>query len=276
MTNTHVNFVNTKFALYENHPDKNNIVWKFCNKNEYLKIEEIFTKNVLFFDPFLIDSFFDKDDFDELQGFLNKNKLTEIAYTKQMNKWEDAVYIPQKFFDKAIEKTQDLLQTKDIELGYYLYAHHQINEDGRKPFLQVHLDWSPGSYMVDLHIGGNRDWGFVAHDKEFITNPNQAIVVQPEFDFHYRPPWNSDNKQEYYQALFFHLIRKDHWKNLFGQDYLNNNDFLNFQQQRLFMFQPLYVDYISSLKTLPPMVFGNDDNINENDKRIFGLDKNDK
>ena len=84
--------------------------------------------------------------------------------------------------------------------------------------------------MVDLHIGGNRDWGFVAHDKEFITKPNDAIIVQPEMDFHYRPDWNSDDPSENYKALFFHLIRKDHWKNLYGNEFITDKDFLAFQQ----------------------------------------------
>lgn len=268
-----INFTDTKFAFLENHPNPAAIKWMFCSKDHYLKFEDMFRKNAIFFDPFLVDTFFDDNDFLELQDLLNKNKLTEIAYTKQMNKWEDAVYIPQKFFDMAIEKTQDLLKTKDIELGYYLYAHHQITDDGRKPFLQVHLDWSPGSYMVDLHIGGNRDWGFVAHDKEFITKPNQAIIVQPEFDFHYRPSWNSDDKGDYYQALFFHLVRKDHWKNIFGMDYISDKDFLAFQKQRLFIWQDIYVKHIKNNPELPEPVFGNDSGITEDDKRLFGVKK---
>ena len=268
-----INFTDTKFAFLENHPDVNSINWMFCNKEHYLRFEELFIKNAVFFDPFLVDSFYDDSDFAELKGILQSNKLNEIAYTKQMNKWEDSVYIPQKFFDLAIEKTQDLLKTKDVELGYYLYAHHQITEDGRVPFLQVHLDWSPGSYMVDLHIGGNRDWGFIAHDKEFITKPNQAVIVQPEFDFHFRPRWDSDNKDDYYQALFFHLIRKDHWKNKYGFDYINDADFLAFQKQRLFIWQPLYLDHIKNISDLPTPVFGDDSKLTEKDKRVFGVKK---
>ena len=175
-----INFKDTTFAMLENHPDETMIDWSYCTRDIYLKFEAMFRKNVLFFDPFLVNSFYDDSDFQELKGMLESKDKKDIAYTKQMNKWEDRVEIPQHFFDKAIKRTQDLLGTKDVELGYYLYAHHQITEDGRKPFLQVHLDWSPGCYMIDLHIGGNRDWGFVAHDKEFITKVKILNVFSPE------------------------------------------------------------------------------------------------
>ena len=145
-----VNFRDTTFAMLENHPDQSLIKWEHCSKDLYQRFEDIFRKNVLFFDPFLVEGFFEKSDFEELKGILTSYDVKDIAYTKQMNKWEDAVQIPQHFFDKAIRRTRDLLGTEDVELGYYLYAHHQITAEGRKPFLQVHLDWSPGCYMVDL------------------------------------------------------------------------------------------------------------------------------
>lgn len=268
-----VNFRDTTFAMLENHPDETMIEWKYCSRDHYLKFEEMFRKNVLFFDPFLVDGFFEKSDFEELKGILESKDVKDIAYTKQMNKWEDAISIPQHFFDKAIKRTQDLLGTKDVELGYYLYAHHQISTEGRKPFLQVHLDWSPGSYMVDLHIGGNRDWGFIAHDKEFMTKPNDAIIVQPEFDFHYRPDWNSDDPNENYKALFFHLIRKDHWKNIYGDEFVTDKDFLAFQHQRLAIWQKLYVNHVIGIPGLPSPVFGDDSNLTEDDKRLFNVEK---
>jgi hypothetical protein len=268
-----INFKDTTFAMLENHPDQSLIDWKYCSRDHYLKFEELFRKNVLFFEPFLVENFYENSDFQELKGILESKNIKEIAYTKQMNKWEDSVDIPQIFFDKAIKKTQDLLGTKDIELGYYLYAHHQITEEGRKPFLQVHLDWSPGSYMVDLHIGGNRDWGFVAHDKEFITKPNNAIIVQPELDFHYRPDWNSDDPNENYKVLFFHLIRKDHWKNLYGMNFMKDEGFLSFQMQRLYIWEKIYVDHVMKTTGLPSPIFGDDSDLTDEDKRVYNVNK---
>jgi hypothetical protein len=126
--------------------------------------------------------------------------------------------------------------------------------------------------MVDLHIGGNRDWGFVAHDKEFITKPNDAIIVQPELDFHYRPAWNSEDPNENYKVLFFHLIRKDHWGNLHGMEYMTDKDFLGFQHQRLAIWQNLYVKHIKSIPELPPPVFSDDSGLTEDDKRLFNVE----
>lgn len=268
-----VNFKKSTFAMLENHPDPDSINWNICSKEHYKKFEDMFFNNVLLFEPFLVENFFEPSDFEELKGILTSYDVKDIAYTKQMNKWEDAVSIPQPFFDKAIKRTQDLLGTNDVELGYYLYAHHQITAEGRKPFLQVHLDWSPGCYMVDLHIGGNRDWGFVAHDKEFITKPNDAIIVQPELDFHYRPAWNSDDPNEHYQVLFFHLVRKDHWKNIHGDSFITDKDFLAFQQQRLAIWQDMYVEHVLSVPGLPAPVFGDDTGLTDDDKRLFNIEK---
>ena len=111
--------------------------------------------------------------------------------------------------------------------------------------------------MIDLHIGGNRDWGFVARYKNFITKPNQAIICQPQFDYHYRPAWASEDPSEYYQAIFFHMVNKNHWSwnkeklgvkrpehleksNEFGQYFRDTEKFKNFQAQRRYMFEKYY------------------------------------
>lgn len=273
MKHSEVVFQDSKFAMYKNHPDKENIDWKHMSKEEYLAWEEEFFAEALLFEPFIIEDFYSDEDFEELREFLQSKKLSEIAYTKQMNKWEDHIELPKKFIDIAIENVKKALGTEDVELGYYLFAHHQITEDGKKPFLQVHLDWSPGTYMVDLHLGGNRDWSFIAHDKEFITKPNQAILVQPEIDLHYREPWGNDDKDEYYQAVFFHLIRKRHWKNKHGFNFQADEDFLRFQQQRIHMFEPLYFDLVDSIPELSPTTIGDDTGLTEDDKRILGVDR---
>jgi hypothetical protein len=273
MKHPDVVFQDSKFAMYKNHPDKENIDWKYMTKEEYLKHEAEFFEDALLFEPFLIEEFYTEEEFNELRDFLQSKPLTDIAYTKQMNKWEDHVALPQKFIDIAIENVKKALGTDDVELGYYLFAHHQITKEGQKPFLQVHMDWSPGTYMVDLHLGGNRDWSIVCHDKEFVTKPNQAVLVQPEIDLHYREPWNNDDPNEYYQAVFFHLIRKKHWKNKYGIDYQFDQDFLNFQMQRLEMFESLYFDLVDSNPDLPVTTIGNDTAITEDDKRLFGIEK---
>lgn len=273
MKHPEVIFQDSKFAMYKNHPDKENINWKYMSKEEYLKWEEEFFEDALLFEPFLIEEFYSEEDFAELKEFLQSKPLEEIAYTKQMNKWEDHVALPQKFIDIAISNVKKALGTDDVELGYYLFAHHQITAEGQKPFLQVHLDWSPGTYMVDLHLGGNRDWSIVCHDKEFVTKPNQAVLVQPEIDLHYREPWKNDDPNEYYQAVFFHLVRKNHWKNKHGFEFQSDPGFLNFQMQRLEMFEPHYLDLVDSNPNLPVTTLGDDSKITEDDKRLLGVTK---
>jgi hypothetical protein len=272
MNNKDLIYQDTKFALYENHPDKEGIDWFHIDKSEYLEMEKEFCEDAIFFQPLLIENFYSDEEFLELKSFISGLNLNSIAYTKQMNKWEDSINLPQKFIDIAIQKVKEILNTDDIELGYYLYAHHQMTKDGRQPFLQVHLDWSPGTYMVDLHVGGNREWSIVAHDEEFITKENQAVLVQPEFDFHYREPWASQDPEIYYQALFFHLSRKNHWHKKYGMEYQQSDKFLKFQKQRLYMFEDLYLNMIDQNQELPEYVIGNDIGLSEEDKGLLGVD----
>lgn len=245
--------------LLKNFPeDIEDIDWTFCSKEDYIELENIMTDGVVFFEPFLVENFYPEDMFDELVELLTSNKLENIDYSHQMNKWEEGVEIPQKFIDYAVEKIKTLLGCEDIIFGYHMYAHHQLTSDGRVPKLPLHIDWSPGPYMIDLHIGGNRDWGFVARYKEFITKPNQAIICQPQFDYHYRPSWSSEDPSDYYQALFFHLINKNHWSrkplapgvdrpkelevsNKFGQHFRESEKFINFQKQRRQIFEKYYL-----------------------------------
>ncbi len=243
--------------LLQNYPgDISKIEWKFLDKESYIEIENIFTDGVTFFDPFVVDNFFPQDMFDELVSICNSYTLNNLDYSKQMNKWEQRVEIPSKFQEYAVQKVRELIKTEDVHFQYLMYAHHQITKDERIPKLPLHIDWAPGSYMVDLHIGGNRDWPFVARYSEFICKPNQAIICQPQFDYHYRPSWNSKDPNEYYQAIFFHLVNKNHWvkdsdfgdrdnnielKYKFGNDFRDTEIFKSFQNQRQFIFDNYYV-----------------------------------
>lgn len=243
--------------LVRNHPNPESIDWKYQDKETYLIVEEILTDGVTFFEPFLVDNFYPEDMFQELVQICNDHRLQELDYSKQMNKWEEQFSIPQKFTDYAVQKIRDLLGTDDIHECYHMYAHHQITEEGRVPRLPLHIDWSPGSYMIDLHIGGNRDWGFVAGNTNFITKPNQAIICQPQFDYHYRPAWKNTDPKEYYQAFFFHLVNKNHWsvttdnplqdrpkhindKYDFNTKFRDHKDFGAYQIQKRHIFDRLY------------------------------------
>lgn len=252
--------------LLTNHPDPSKIKWDYLDKETYQEIENIFTDGVVFFEPFLVDNFFPQDMFDELVEICNSNKLQNIDFSYQMNKWEEGIEIPKKFFDYVVEKVKNLIGTDDVMSEYHMYAHHQITEDSRVPKLPLHIDWAPGSYMVDLSIGGNKDWGFVAKYENFICKPNQAIICQPQFDFHYRPYWNSKDPNDYYQAFFFHMINKNHWSNIegntrsqylndkydFGKNFRNTDIFKNFQYQRMLNFEEIYIKKIQELKLPSP------------------------
>lgn len=271
--------------LFRNHPNPDSIDWKYQDKETYLAVENVLTDGVIFFEPFLVDNFYPQDMFDELVDICTNNKLANIDYSQQMNKWEESISIPQKFIDYAVNKARELIGTDDIHQGYHMYAHHQMTSEGRKPRLPLHLDWSPGPYMVDLHIGGNREWGFVAGNTNFITKPNQAVICQPQFDYHYRPSWNSDNPDDYYQALFFHLINKNHWSITtnnpmqnrskevnerfnFNSKFRDQKDFIDFQYQRRHMFDKQYYQEHDSLG-LPKIPF--EENPTEEEAQVHEL-----
>ena len=269
--------------LLRNYPgDISDIEWKFLNKDSYIEIENILTDGVTFFDPFIVDNFFPEDMFNELVNICKSNDLNKLDYSYQMNKWEEGVEIPKKFFDYAEIKLKHLLGTEDIIYAYHMYAHHQMTSDGRIPKLPLHIDEAPGSYMVDLHLGGNRDWPFVARDSKFTCKPNQAIICQPQFDFHYRPSWGSKNKEEYYQAFFIHMINKNHWsvpseakwgtrtkelekKYEFGQAFRSSEIFKKFNRQRLSIFTNMYVKE-NNKKGLPLIPW--EEGPNEKDRHV--------
>jgi hypothetical protein len=261
-----------KHPILANYPGNiDEIEWKYLDKETYMEIEGIFTKGVKLFDPFLVDEFYPQEMFDELVEICKASDLTKVDFSHQMNKWEEGIQIPQKFIDYAVEKVKSLLEIDDVMFAYHMYAHHQITSEGRVPKLPLHIDWAPGSYMVDLHIGGNRDWGFVARYENFITKPNQAVICQPQFDFHYRPSWASNDPNEYYQAIFFHLINKDHWcvpaesnipnrseelenKYQFGQFFRDSEVFNAFQNQRRMIFDGPYIKILNELgDKIPPI-----------------------
>lgn len=248
-----------KHPILANYPGNiEDIEWNYLDKETYIEIENILTNGVKLFDPFLVDNFYPQDMFEELVEICNSYDLTKIDYSNQMNKWEQGIEIPQKFTDYAVNKVKELLNIDDVISAYHMYAHHQITSDDRVPMLPLHIDFAPGAYMVDLQIGGNRDWGFVARYDNFVCKPNQAVICQPQFDYHYRPAWASKDDNEYYQAIFFHLINKDHWavsntsglperdafleeKYEFGKSFRDSEEFIKFQKQRRKIFDDIYI-----------------------------------
>lgn len=255
------------YNLLKYHDNPDSIEWKYLDKDTYIEIEDIFTDGVKMFEPFMVDNFFSDKDFKELSDLCTSYELSKLDFSNQMNKWEQNLQIPEKFEQMAVDKLKEILNIDDAQIRYTMYAHHQITEDGRVPKLPLHIDWAPGSYMIDLQIGGNRDWGFVAKYENFICKPNQAVICQPQFDYHYRPSWNSNDPKEYYQAIFFHIVNKNHWsvidgnerseylnnKYKFGNEFRDSEVFINFQNQRDLIFQMQYIEQISKLKLpMPP------------------------
>jgi hypothetical protein len=256
--------------LLINHPNQSDIEWSYAEPGSYKLIEKVLTDGVIFFEPFLVENWFPDEMFEELVSLLNSKKLDDVDFSHQMNKWEEGFDLPQKFIDYSLEKARSLIGTDDIYFAYNMYAHHQITDEGRVPRLPLHIDHAPGAYMIDLHIGGNREWGFVAGDTNFITKPNQAVICQPQFDYHYRPAWGTTDPNEYYQAFFLHLINKNHWcvpsesplqdrdplinKRFpeFGQFFRETQEFINYQTQRRFIFDQMYYKEREE-SGLPPM-----------------------
>lgn len=248
-----------KHPILANYPGNiEDIEWTYLDKDTYLEIESILIDGVKLFDPILIDNFYPQDMFEELVKICNSYDLSKIDYSNQMNKWEEGINIPQKFIDYAVNKVKEVLEIEDVMSAYHMYAHHQITADNRVPMLPLHIDFAPGAYMVDLQIGGNRDWGFVARYDNFVCKPNQAVICQPQLDYHYRPSWASNNEDEYYQAIFFHLINRNHWsvpsdakisnrskelesKYNFGHTFRDTDEFIAFQSQRRKIFDEIYI-----------------------------------
>jgi hypothetical protein len=255
------------YTLLKNHPHPELIPWKFLDKETYLEMEHILTDGVVFFEPFLIDNFYDEEDFEELKQIVESYELTKLNYTYQMNKWEERLPLPQKFIDIAIEKVKKAVGTDDMVLACHMYAHHQRTEDGRFPKLPLHIDKSPGSYMIDIHIGGNRDWEFGASFSGFNTKPNQAVVCQPEHEWHWRPDWNSENPNDTYKILMIHLRNKNHWsvpsdftmqnrplelnaKYPFGVEFQKSKVYSDYFMQKISMYESFYKSRWSAEKKL--------------------------
>lgn len=246
--------------LLKNHPNPESIEWTVCDKETYMAVEDLLTRDVTFFEPFMVDQFYSDEDFAELKQICLSHNLKNLDYNQHLQKWEEEIELPQHLIDKAINKIKELVGTDDIQHGYYFYTHHQITKDGRKPRLPLHIDFSPGSYFIGLHIDSNRDWPCIFKDKIFTIKENQAIIAQTEFDYHWRPSWNSEDPNEYYAVLLFHLKHKNHWSipnddpsqnrdkelndkfpNL-GPDFVYSETHDNYKVQQRMIFDPIYIE----------------------------------
>jgi hypothetical protein len=256
--------------LLRNHPNPDSINWRFCDKETYLEIENLLTDGVTLYDPFQIDSYLSEEDFAELKSICVSHTLKSMDYNQHLQKWEEQIELPQHLLDKILNRVRNAVGTEDIHIGYYYYTHHQITEDGRVPRLPLHIDYSQGAYMVGLVINKNRDWEVVAQDKVFNLQENQAYISQPQFDYHWRPSWGNQNKDEYHAILLFHLINRNNWSIAnddpfqnreqkindrfpdLGPKFISNEDYDKYRMQQRAIFDSIYID-LHSQSDLPPI-----------------------
>jgi hypothetical protein len=201
----------SNYAVVKGKLDPDQIDWKFLDKETYLDIEKVYLDQTQFYESFTVDNFFNEEDLAHVQDILNKQDLTKMYYARDMNKWSQPLFMSKTVRDNALNKMKQILNNDDILFQDYFYSHHQKSSDGRVPRLPSHIDWVPGTYVVDIRIGGNIDWEFVHGLNSHKLKTNQAVVCQPEFDFHYRPIWPGKNPEDFHQSVFFHMIKKDHW-----------------------------------------------------------------
>lgn len=244
----------------KNHPDHDAIFWRDCDKETYEEIEEILTKDVVMYDPFMVDNFFSEEDFNELKEICTSHKLKSLDYNQHLQKWEQQIELPEHLINKALDRIRKLVGTEDIHLGYYFYTHFQLTEDGRRPRLPLHIDYSQGAYMIGLVIDKNKDWEVIAQDKIFNLQPNQAYISQPQHDYHWRPKWDSEDPNDYHSILLFHLINHNNWsipndstfqdrpKELndkfpdFGPSFISNPKYVAYRMQQRITFDPIYIE----------------------------------
>lgn len=257
--------------LLKNHPNPESIQWVHCDRKTYEEIEDLLTRDVVIYDPFMIDKFYSDEDFIELQNICKSHQLKNLDFNQHLQKWEQQIELPQHLLDKAFNRIKEAIGTDDVHMGYYFYTHHQITADGRRPKLPLHIDYSEGPYFIGLHVDSNRDWDFIAQDKIFTLKPNQAVIAQTQFDYHWRPSWGSQDLNEYYAVLLFHLVNKNNWSksnddpiqnrdktlnerfpNL-GPDFINDKDYVAYRMQQRLIFDPIYVErhVFSGLPRIP-------------------------
>jgi hypothetical protein len=201
----------SSYAVVKGKLDPDQIEWKFLDKKTYLKIEEAYIADTQFFDSFTVDNFLSREDLMHVQNVLNKQDLSKMNYVRDMNKWSEPLFLSTKVKENILKKMKEVLNNDDIQLQDYFYSHHQVTSTGRVPRLPVHIDWVPGTYVVDIRIGGNLDWEFVHGLNSHNLKINQAVICQPEFDYHYRPAWPGKNNEDFHQSVFLHMTKKNHW-----------------------------------------------------------------
>jgi hypothetical protein len=166
--------------------------------------------------PFLVDNFLSEEDFLELKNFLQSYDYKSLDFSDIMNKYEQTVDVSSSLVKKVDERARELFGSATMIPAYHMFAHHQITEDGDVPLLSLHLDESPGTYVVDLIIDYSVEWPIVIDKQIFYPKPNQAVLFYAEDQMHYRPKWPSDSREDFYQAIFFHYTEPDHWSKRLG------------------------------------------------------------
>lgn len=89
--------------------------------------------------------------------------------------------------------------------SYSLFAEYSEKEIS----LFHHKDTNACTYTIDLVLYQDEPWGLWVENKEYILNPNEALLFMGEDQEHWRETvYNNTNK---IALVFFHYVRPDHW-----------------------------------------------------------------
>ena len=181
---------------------------------------------------FIIDNFLPEEDFQKLKNLVQSNNYRSLDFSDIMNKYEETVDIGGDIPKKVDELARKYFESETMIPAYHMFAHHEITENGDTPLLPLHLDESPGTYVVDLIIDYSVEWPIVIDKQIFTPKPNQAVLFYAEDQLHYRPHWPSKSPDDFYQAIFFHYIEPNHWSKTLGIGHRTSDEAQEFFREK--------------------------------------------
>lgn len=106
----------------------------------------------------------------------------------------------------------------DLHLAFIFAARYQKQGDVI-PYLWEHIDENSSQYMMDIcvELNGLDNWGVIVDGVEFEETENSAVFFHGLQQVHSRPPYPSQDDQDYVHVLFATFVDPAHWG--WGLDY---------------------------------------------------------
>lgn len=156
----------------------------------------------------IIKNILSQTNFDKVSTYFKNNKMLDLINFDEFGRkliGDQQESILKEYSAMLLPQAKEYFGSQTMIPSYSLFAEYS----DKIISLHKHKDANACTYTIDLVLYQNSPWGIFVNGKEFLLNPNEALLFMGEENEHWRE--TRINNTDRIGVIFFHYVEPDHW-----------------------------------------------------------------